>query len=130
MVAALVLETRAFGRRGSSPLLRTMKKESGEKESVCLYPHAVTDYHDFTYYEMPTARRRELNVGDIYDNKIQCKKCGYIVRSKNQHHFVSCKCGAVAVDGGSWYQRTIAKDLKDVIDHTKYFKYIPRYSLR
>ena len=38
-------------------------------------------------------------------NKIKCKKCGDIIESKTRHDFVSCKCGAVAVDGGDSYLR-------------------------
>lgn len=66
----------------------------------------TTDYIDFTYYEMPIEDRRKLHVGDIFDNKIRCKVCGYICRSKNRHHVSRCKCGACSVDGGSWYQKT------------------------
>lgn len=41
----------------------------------------------------------------ILANKIRCKKCGDIVESKDRHDFRSCKCGAVAVDGGKDYIR-------------------------
>lgn len=83
-----------------------------------------TDYLDFTYYTEPIASRRKKDVGDIYENKIECKKCGWIIRSKNRHDFVYCKCGAVAVDGGSWYQRIVG-DLDGYINHIRYFKYRP-----
>ena len=83
----------------------------------------TTDYLDFTYWEQPVKERRKIDVGDIFDNKIQCRLCGYIVRSKNRHDFVRCKCGECFVDGGSWYQRYGAKDLKNVISRIKYFKY-------
>jgi hypothetical protein len=83
----------------------------------------TTDYLDFTYYDMPVKDRRKIDVGDIYDNKIQCALCGYIIRSKNRHDFVKCKCGECFVDGGSWYQRYGAKDLKNVISHIKYYKF-------
>lgn len=36
----------------------------------------------------------------ILVNKIRCKKCGDIIESKTQHQFVTCRCGAVSVDGG------------------------------
>ena len=85
----------------------------------------ITDYLDFTYWEMPIKERRKLDVGDIYDNKIQCKKCNWIIRSKNRHNYVSCKCGAVSVDGGSWYQK-IDGNKKDYISHLKLFKYKSR----
>jgi hypothetical protein len=36
-------------------------------------------------------------------NRIRCRKCGDIIESKTRHDYVTCKCGAVAVDGGSSY---------------------------
>ena len=81
-----------------------------------------TDYLDFTYYEMPIKERRKFDVGDIYDNKVQCKLCNWIIRSKNRHDYVICKCGAIAVDGGSWYQKTVGNP-ENIISHIKYFKY-------
>ncbi len=44
--------------------------------------------------------------------KVKCKKCGDIIQSKSVHNFVSCKCGAVAVDGGNDYLR-ICGEKKD-----------------
>lgn len=84
------------------------------------YP--VTDYMDFTYWEMKPKDRLKLDVGDVYDNKIQCTKCNWIIRSKNRHNFVRCRCGAVAIDGGSWYRRVLGKP-EDYIDRSKLFKY-------
>jgi len=69
-----------------------------------------TDYLDFTYYEMPIEERRKLDVGDIYDNKVHCLECNWIIRSRNRHDFVFCKCGKISVDGGSWYQKVNIKD--------------------
>lgn len=83
--------------------------------------HPVTDYLDFTYPTMLPADRLKFDVGNIYENKIQCKKCGWVIRSKNRHNFVTCKCGAVSVDGGSWYQRVIGKQ-DGFINHTTFFK--------
>lgn len=37
----------------------------------------------------------------IISNKIQCKHCGENVESKSIHEFVTCKCGACSVDGGT-----------------------------
>ena len=45
----------------------------------------------------------------ILVNKIRWKKCGDIVESKDRHDFRSCKCGAVAVDGGKDYIRREGK---------------------
>lgn len=41
----------------------------------------------------------------ILINKIKCKKCGDIIESETVHDYKSCKCGAVAVDGGHCYLR-------------------------
>ena len=41
----------------------------------------------------------------ILVNKIKCNKCGDIIESVSVHDFKSCKCGAVAVDGGHDYLR-------------------------
>lgn len=82
----------------------------------------IQDYLDFSYYEMTIKDRKKFDIGDIYDNKIQCLKCGWIIRSKNRHHMVYCKCKAVAVDGGSWYQKVLGNP-EDYISRIKYFKY-------
>lgn len=41
----------------------------------------------------------------ILSNKVRCKLCGDIIESKTVHDFVTCKCGAVSVDGGHFYLR-------------------------
>ena len=38
-------------------------------------------------------------------NKIRCNKCGDEIESTYRHNYRSCKCGAVAVDGGLDYLR-------------------------
>lgn len=38
-------------------------------------------------------------------NRAKCKKCGDIIESKYRHDFVTCKCGAISVDGGEDYIR-------------------------
>jgi len=50
-------------------------------------------------------RRKKLNIGDIWINAAKCNSCGEEIRSKNRHDFVTCKCGNVSVDGGSWYAK-------------------------
>lgn len=82
----------------------------------------VTDYLDFTYPTMSRAKRLKLDVGNIYENKIECKNCGRIIRSKNRHNYVTCKCGDVSVDGGSWYQIITGKQ-DGYVNHITYFKY-------
>ena len=64
-----------------------------------------TDYQTFCPQGTKQEERRRLNVGDIFANQVKCKKCGDIIRSCNRHDMVRCSCGAVAVDGGSWYLR-------------------------
>lgn len=85
----------------------------------------VTDYQTFTNRNMPIAERRKLDVGDIWANEIRCKKCGDVIRSKNRHNFVYCKCKSVFVDGGSWYSRQ-GGDLKLIEDMVVMFRYVPK----
>jgi len=39
----------------------------------------------------------------IKSNKARCTVCGDIIESKHRHDYVSCKCGAISVDGGKDY---------------------------
>lgn len=55
----------------------------------------------------------------IITNKIRCKKCGDIIESKSVHDFVTCKCGAVSVDGGHDYIRRCG-NLEDFEDLSEY----------
>ncbi len=82
----------------------------------------TTDYIDFCPIDTPLATRRKLNVGDIYINQIRCHSCGWHIRSKNRHDFVTCKCGKVSLDGGSWYQK-INGDMSLVSDHSIMYKF-------
>ena len=41
----------------------------------------------------------------ILQNQIRCKRCGDEPYSAHRHDYKSCKCGAVAVDGGMDYLR-------------------------
>ena len=43
----------------------------------------------------------------LLQNQVRCKKCGDEPYSKHRHDFVSCKCGAVSVDGGMDYIRRV-----------------------
>ena len=74
---------------------------------------SVRDYQDFTNIDTPKEERRKLYVGDIYSNSAVCLKCGEVIRSKNRHDFVTCSCGNVSVDGGSWYVRRCYRDGED-----------------
>ena len=46
----------------------------------------------------------------ITKNAIQCKLCGEIIESTDRHLYVTCKCGACAVDGGHDYLRRSFRD--------------------
>lgn len=81
----------------------------------------VTDYQSFTTKDMSIEDRNKVGVGDIWANTMECLLCHDIVRSKNCHHFVRCKCGDMFVDGGSWYQRYGAKDLSTVKSLIEYY---------
>ena len=41
----------------------------------------------------------------IIRNRAQCLLCGDIIESHSRHDFVTCKCGALSVDGGHSYIR-------------------------
>ena len=39
----------------------------------------------------------------LIKNKWKCLYCGDVIESKHQHHFISCKCGKMSIDGGTSY---------------------------
>lgn len=41
----------------------------------------------------------------ILINRAKCPECGDVVESETRHHFVSCRCGQMFVDGGTHYLR-------------------------
>lgn len=43
----------------------------------------------------------------ILSNQIKCLKCGDTPYSAHRHDFKYCKCGLVAVDGGTSYLRRV-----------------------
>lgn len=43
----------------------------------------------------------------IIQNAASCNGCGDFIVSKHRHDFVSCTCGAIAVDGGQEYLRRV-----------------------
>ncbi len=51
----------------------------------------------------------------IVVNQARCKKCGDEPFSAHRHDYRSCKCGAIAVDGGQEYFRR-AGDPHDMVD--------------
>lgn len=76
----------------------------------------MTDYHDFTTINTPKEERKKLCVGDIWINAAECLKCGELIRSKNRHDYVTCRCGNLSVDGGSMYAKRVFKDAKKYVD--------------
>lgn len=78
----------------------------------------TTDYHDFSTKDMPVKERRDIGIGDIWMNRIKCKKCEDIIISNNRHDFKYCKCKSIFVDGGSWYGRAGGnlEDIEDMIE--------------
>lgn len=72
----------------------------------------MIDYHNFCNKDTPIDIRRKLSIGDIWINAAKCLICGETIRSKNRHDFVTCSCGNLSVDGGSWYIRRYVKEEK------------------
>lgn len=59
-----------------------------------------------------------MNQPRILRNLAECRKCGEVIESKHRHDFVTCKCGAISVDGGRAYLKRSAKDLDDLIERS------------
>ncbi len=55
----------------------------------------------------------------IISNEAECKKCGDSIFSAHRHDYKSCKCGAIAIDGGLDYQRYVG-DFDSIIDKSMY----------
>lgn len=51
----------------------------------------------------------------IVSNSATCRKCKDFIFSRHRHDYVTCKCGAIAVDGGQEYIRRVG-DHADFID--------------
>jgi hypothetical protein len=52
----------------------------------------------------------------VLRNSAKCLRCGDEVESKHVHDYKSCKCGAMAVDGGLQYLRRTAEKFDEVQD--------------
>ncbi len=79
------------------------------------------DYHDFTDKSTSRKKREKLCVGDYYTNSVKCLKCGVVIRSKNVHDAVTCKCGNVTVDGGSHYLKRGYKEENSYLELSEKF---------
>lgn len=95
-----------------------MKKEIYKNEAYVV--KGKTDILNFVTKNSTKNQRRKFDIGDILINGVVCKKCGDYIRSKNRHDYKLCKCGAVGVDGGSWYCKRIG-DKNDYIDVVEEF---------
>lgn len=84
--------------------------------------HPVTDYHDFLGIDSTKEKCDYFNTGTIYANAAECKKCGWYIRSRNKHDMVSCRCGAISVDGGSHYLKR-SGNYEDVIERSVLFNW-------
>lgn len=51
----------------------------------------------------------------IVQNAVQCITCGDFIYSAHRHHFNTCSCGAISVDGGQEYLRRVG-DMGSAID--------------
>lgn len=47
---------------------------------------------------------------NIIRNAIRCNICGNEIESTTRHEYVTCKCGACAIDGGHDYLRRVSMD--------------------
>lgn len=55
-----------------------------------------------------------MKLQHIKRNMARCKVCGDVLESKHVHDYVSCKCGAIAIDGGTEYLRRTCQNLSDI----------------
>ena len=97
----------------------TKKKQLQSNKQV------VPDYHYCSNIGMTKEQRNKLDIGDVWINAAVCLKCKDYIRSLNRHDYRSCKCGAIAVDGGSWYCKRTGnpEDMIDVIEEYGENKY-------
>ena len=64
---------------------------------------------------------------EIILNRAKCNKCNDIITSYHGHDYITCKCGLIAVDGGTNYLRRTGEpsDMTEMsIDSSKPFKII------
>jgi len=84
-------------------------------------PKTLTDRF-YSKEELTKAEREKIHAGDIRLNCIQCNHCKELISSDNRHDYKSCKCGKVAVDGGSWYLRRAFQKEGDYTELSKNYK--------
>jgi len=53
---------------------------------------------------------------NLLRNSAACRQCGDAIESKHRHDFVTCKCGAISIDGGLDYVKVcVEEDFADYI---------------
>lgn len=57
----------------------------------------------------------------IRRNAAMCLKCKSVIESTHVHDYVSCYCGAIAVDGGREYLKRSGNpdNFKDMVDYVE-----------
>ena len=79
-------------------------------------------YRDLCPQGTPEAIRRNHDIGDIFLNQAKCLLCEDVIVSKHRHDFVTCSCGNLSVDGGSWYaKRLFSTTVDDYEDMSVYY---------
>jgi len=71
-----------------------------------------------------------LHAMKIILNMAQCKQCGVVIVSTSRHDYRTCKCGAIAVDGGREYLKSsgAAENIRHmavVQSEDGYFRFLP-----
>jgi len=71
--------------------------------------------------ELTIEERKLVYAGNYRINRVKCLHCNDIITSIHRHDFKYCKCGKIAVDGGSWYLKR-SGDLKNYEDMSVEYK--------
>ena len=71
------------------------------------------EYNKVCPIDSTPEQRKKYDIGDVFINSAKCLKCDDVIVSKNRHDYVTCKCGALSVDGGSWYTKRAFSKMKD-----------------
>lgn len=75
------------------------------------------DMNDFPYeYRRNLERDKDCS---IILNRVQCVRCKDFIRSECRHHYNTCSCGEVSVDGGTDYlKRSVEKNGNGFIEES------------
>ena len=103
------------------------------KYHVCSYPSGSLNTCFYSKHDLSPAERRRLGAGDIRINAAECLNCKETIISENRHHFVTCRCGFLSVDGGSLYARRLYRDSDQIasyLEKTIYYNKLLKTSSR